>query len=283
MHTYFDLEKERDCRNEHVQRVAFSLSSIETKLFVHFVKFALRPLTRINVVFQTTMSKISTMQRDILDLLHFYLSNLIKSRVLRSTDDLTTIAYDDIRNQLSNEELGVGTSTLLLLAEFQHEVEATPIETRFFLPLGSFIRKLNEKCLQNFLLSDLSLLDPHQQEHVPPASVVHLCSRFFTACPSDQRDDILSEFRDFRATSDECLPTLDFPTTDSPGIESFWMAMSEITLSDQTIYRFEISLNYAKSFLYCPMAMQIQSACSAWFLKLKRISEVAFFLPLLPI
>ena len=155
MHTYFDLEKERDCRNERVQRVAFSLSSIETKLFVHFVKFALRPLTCFNVVFQTTMSKISTMQRDILDLLHFYLSNLIKGSVLRSTDDLTTIAYDDIRNQLSNEELGVDTSTLLLLAEFQDEVEATPIETRFFLPLGSFIRKLYEKCLQNFLLKIL--------------------------------------------------------------------------------------------------------------------------------
>ena len=49
---------------------------------------------------------------------------------------------------------------------------------------------------------------------------------------------ILSEFREFRAIPDECLPTLDFPTTDSSGIESFWMAMSEITLSDQTIYRF---------------------------------------------
>ena len=102
------------------------------------------------------------------------------------------------------------------------------------------------------VLSDLSLLDPRQREHVPPASVVRLCSRFFTACPSDQRDDILSEFRDFRATSDECLPTLDFPTTDSPGIESFWMAMSEITLSDQTIYRFGNLAKLCKILLVLP-------------------------------
>ena len=72
LHTYFDLEKERDRRNKRIQRVVSSLSSIETKLFVHFVKFALCPLTRFNVVFQTTMSKISTMERDILDLLHSY-------------------------------------------------------------------------------------------------------------------------------------------------------------------------------------------------------------------
>ena len=102
------------------------------------------------------------------------------------------------------------------------------------------------------VLSDLSLLDPHQREHVPPASVVHLCSRFFTACPSDQWDDILSEFRDFRATPDECLPTLDFPTTESPGIESFWMAMSEITLSDQTIYRFGNLAKLCKILLVLP-------------------------------
>ena len=194
LHAYFDLEKECDRRNERVQRVAFSLSSIETKLFVHFVKFALRPLTRFNVIFQTTTSKISTMQRDILDFLRSYLSNLVKDSVLRSTDDLTTIAYDDIRNQLSNEELGVGTSTLLLLAEFQDEVEGTPIETRFFSSIRLFYQETVRIFFAKFpfkdpVLSDLSLLDPRQREHVPPASVVRLCSRFFTACPSDQRDD----------------------------------------------------------------------------------------------
>ena len=240
LHAYFDLEKEHDHRNERVQRVASSLSSIDTKLFVHFVKFALRPLTRFNVVFQTTTSKISTMQRDILDLLRSYFSNFIKGTLLRSTDD---IAYDDVENQLSNEELGVGISTLLLLAEFQDEIEGTPIETRFFSSVRLFYQETVRKMFAKFpfkdsVLTDLSLLDPHQREIISLASVVRLCSRFFTACPSEQRDDILNEFRDFRATPDEYLPTLDFPTTDSSGIESFWMAMSEITLSDQTVYRF---------------------------------------------
>ena len=47
-----------------VLRVASPPSSIETELYVHFVQFALRPLTRFNAVFQTTSSKISTMQSD---------------------------------------------------------------------------------------------------------------------------------------------------------------------------------------------------------------------------
>ena len=65
MHAYFDLEKERESRNERVKRVASSLSSVETKLLVHFAKFALHPFTSFNAVFQ---SKISTMQHDILGL-----------------------------------------------------------------------------------------------------------------------------------------------------------------------------------------------------------------------
>ena len=128
----------------------------------------------------------------------------------------------------------VGTSTLLLLAEIQDEVEGTPIETRFFSSVRLFYQETVRNMFVKFpfkdpVLKDLSLLDRLQRENVPPASVVRLCSRFFTACPSDQRDDILSEFREFRAIPDECLPTLDFPTTDSSGIESFWMAMSEIS------------------------------------------------------
>ena len=104
------------------------------------------------------------MQRDILDL-HSYLSNFIKGSVLCSIDDLTTIAYDDIQNQLSNEELGVGTSTLLLLAEFQDEVEGTPIETCFFSSVRLFYQETVRKMFAKFpfkdsVLSDLSLLDP---------------------------------------------------------------------------------------------------------------------------
>ena len=53
------------------------------------------------------------------------------------------------------------------------------------------------------VIRDLSLLDPHQRENVPPASVVRYVVDFSLLAPSDQQDDILSEFRDFRATPDE--------------------------------------------------------------------------------
>ena len=77
------------------------------------------------------------------------------------------VAYDDFASQLSNEDLGVGTSTLLLLLEFQDEIEGTPVETRFFSSVRLFYRETGHKMLAKFLfkdpvLTDLGLLDPRQ-------------------------------------------------------------------------------------------------------------------------
>ena len=55
-----------------------------------------------------------------------YLSNLSDPNVLRSTDDITNIDYRDQSNQVSDDELGVGTSTrLFLCGELQDDVEGT--------------------------------------------------------------------------------------------------------------------------------------------------------------
>ena len=59
---------------------------------------------------------------------------------LCSTDDVTIVAIDDFASQLSNEELGVGTSTLLLLSEFQDEIKGTPVETCFFFFCETFLK-----------------------------------------------------------------------------------------------------------------------------------------------
>ena len=125
LHVYFDLEKERDCRNEHAKRVASSLCS--SCMFTLFS--VLYALLRASVLcFRLELARFPQCKVIIiLDLLRSYLSNFIQASVLRSTDDVTMVAYDDFTSSLSNEELGVGTSTLLLLSEFQ---EDTPVEIR---------------------------------------------------------------------------------------------------------------------------------------------------------
>ena len=61
--------------NGHVTRVAGSLTSIETKLYVQFIAFAVHPLNSFNTAFQAKATKIGTMQ-SIVDPLCSYLINM---------------------------------------------------------------------------------------------------------------------------------------------------------------------------------------------------------------
>ena len=51
------------------------------------------------------------------------MSNFIDPKVLQECDDVTTIDFKDADNQLSDDELGIGTSTrLLLCAELEDDI-----------------------------------------------------------------------------------------------------------------------------------------------------------------
>ena len=61
------------------------------------------------------------------------MSNFVDPDILKSEDDITAISYLDRSKQVNDDELGVGTSTrLLLCGELEDKVVGTHIETRFF-------------------------------------------------------------------------------------------------------------------------------------------------------
>ena len=127
-----------------VKRVALSLRKVETKLYCHFVAFALRPLNSFNTTFQTSASKIGTLQEDVRNLLRGFLSNFIQPELLAATpnDGIHSIDFENIANQLSNDELGIGSAARLLLIGNSDELEGTQEEQNFF----QFVRKYNSTC-----------------------------------------------------------------------------------------------------------------------------------------
>ena len=114
-HAYFDREVDIEPGNERVQRITKQLKKPIVKLICHFVSFALKPLNKFNIAFQTHASRTGSLQSDVRTLLRGYLSNFIKPEVLSGADDVTSIDYTDPNNQVSDDELGIGTLTRLLL------------------------------------------------------------------------------------------------------------------------------------------------------------------------
>ena len=58
-------------------------------------------------------SKIGTLQKDMRDLLRAFLSNFIKPELLAATSDamIHGFDYENTANQVSDDELGIGTAT----------------------------------------------------------------------------------------------------------------------------------------------------------------------------
>ena len=112
---YFDRQVDIEAANDHVRRIATQLKDQEAKLLCHFVSYALKPFNQFSASFQTHASRIGRLQLDVCTLLRGFMSNFIDPNVLKSTNDITSIKYQDRCNQVTDAELGVGTSTRMLL------------------------------------------------------------------------------------------------------------------------------------------------------------------------
>ena len=130
--------------DDHVQ-VAKQLADPEVKLFCHFVAYAMKPINKDSI--QTHASCVGTLiiRSVVHKLLRVLLTNFIEPKVPQSTDD---ISYQDRSQQVKDDELGIGTSThMLLCGELEDEVVGTRIETRFLGVCVSFIvRQVLQRC-----------------------------------------------------------------------------------------------------------------------------------------
>ena len=231
LHAYFDRLAEEEQNDDRVQRVASSLSSLQTKLICRFVLYALEALNKFTTIFQTHASRIGTMQQDMLSLLRGYLANFIKPDVIVAADDITALDYTDRGNQLSNNSLAVGTKTLLFLSEMEDDIEGTTMEWRFFESVRLFYETAVSKMLAKFpfkdkTISDLAFLDPRNRVKTSSASIIRLTKRFLTD-NSDKIDAIVAEFLSFQVAPDSQLPIFD-PKTDA-AIDHFWSLMGKQT------------------------------------------------------
>ena len=77
----------------------------------------MKPLAKSSAAFQTHAKCIESLQADVQTLVQAYLSNFIHPEIIHGTDDILTVDYRDRRCQLTDDELGIGTSPILFLLD----------------------------------------------------------------------------------------------------------------------------------------------------------------------
>ena len=242
LHAYFDREVESD-HNARLQRIAKHLKNPEVKLLCHFVSYALKVFSKFSLAFQTHTSRIGTLQSDVHNLLKSFLSNFIVPSVLRQSEDLTKISYQDKKLQLKDSELGVGTSTRMrLCGELEDEIVGTTLETRFYQNVRIFYETAVCKIIGKFPFNEtvfkkLLMLDPRNRLKAETADVLDLANRFMSFTQNDM-DSLTMEYLDYRSCTDDKLPKF-YPQSDA-AIDHFWAEIGEIkTVTDLETLRFE--------------------------------------------
>ena len=138
LRAYFDRERGS---NDRARRVAESLMDVDTKLWCHFIAYALKPLNSFNTALQTSASKIGTLQHDISQLLRSYLGNFIRPECLVDlpVDAVTQFDFDQPDMQVCDTELAIGTATHCWRKKTA--LRELSVKWHFLLVFASFIRK----------------------------------------------------------------------------------------------------------------------------------------------
>ena len=149
LYAFFDRQVDIEPRNERVKSIAKQMAAPITRLICQFVLFAIEPLNKFTTLFQTNASRVGTVQADFLALLRCYLASFVDAAVIQqcADNDLPNIDYCDHSNQLSNSELGIGTTARLALLE-DKESRDPGMEDRFF----AAARQFYEVCVKKLLL-----------------------------------------------------------------------------------------------------------------------------------
>ena len=229
LRAYFDRERGT---NDRAHRVADALMEVETKLWCHFIAFALKPLNTFNTALQTSASKIGTLQHDISQLLRSYLTNFVRPECHADVtmDSIYEFNFCNGAVAVPDPELAIGTATRLLLEEEADSIEGTGKEVAFFAAVREFYKEAVHKMVSKFpfrdsTIRDLNLLDPKNRRSVTSSSAIRLAKRFASVTSHEELDGLDAELRDYKSMPDNQLPSVD--ASSAAALDHFWQDMGD--------------------------------------------------------
>ena len=247
--SFFRSSSEETCK---VRSILSRLENPLLKPLLLFLSYILPSMDRFNRVFQkSTENTTCELYTEMCRLLKMYAANLLKSEVISAVgSDLSLLSVTD-ENQLSDENLGIGTRTWTDLAELESEHELK----RFFSSVRKFYVATITKMLQKFpfgdsLLKDLGILQPEKTTSYSFDLIQRLAKRFPQLGLADEAsiDQLREEFIDFTLSPLDLPSVSEYKAADfmvRPRVGIFWSKVGKIrTLEGQDRFGLLCKLMY---------------------------------------
>ena len=166
-----------------VKRCASYLSNPEMHLYLHFISFILQPLNDFNTMFQADESKIGYLKDEITFLLRKFMGNVVKAKIIQSTEDLTAVSFKNC--QFQDNIIAVRVTSRAYMVDHADEIRPS----RFFMSVRKFYEAVTSKMFPKF------------RGDLPQSTLTDLARRVPSLMPQDQWDQLEEEFLNFRRNS----------------------------------------------------------------------------------
>ena len=230
------------CEEAETVKVRNIISRLEnplTKPLLLFLSFILPSVDRFNRLFQkSTESTTSQLYDEMNRLVRLYASNFLTSdTILAANDNLRLLDLAE-ENQVTNEDLGIGTETWMSVAELESTHDTAP----FFEAVRGFYVSSTKKMLNKFpfgdtLMKDLSVLQPENTSLFPFSKIISLAKRFpqIGLSESASLDQLQEEFQDFKLSPGDLPSIVKYKAADGvlrakAGL--FWSEVNKMTTLD---------------------------------------------------
>uniref|UniRef100_H2ZVY8 DUF4371 domain-containing protein n=1 Tax=Latimeria chalumnae TaxID=7897 RepID=H2ZVY8_LATCH len=159
---YFGSNNETE-KPGRVQCIYTYIQDEEMHLYFLFLEHGLDDLLAYNVFFQAEDSRVAYLWEESIKLLKMLLNQFVKSVVLSSADDVTTVDFQDLTNQKENKKLSVGAKAKNFIA-VNGDLDTATLE-KVYAGVGKFYSAAVQKLLKKLPLTDkilqaLGLLHP---------------------------------------------------------------------------------------------------------------------------
>lgn len=244
--SYFQSHSE----NQKSRDIEKRLTDPMMKIYTCFLHNATQSFDKFNLIFQDKAPILFKLNGSVEELLHDIGSRFIVPKVLRE-QNVQEIDVSNPEVHCADENLFVGFLTRRHLVS---EEEIPSDKTRqFFKDARSFYVRSFQKVKEKFpvrdkVLTNLSVVNPENQEDVTPEQILTLAERFPNAVKADVKEQLHLEVLDYTSTNLEKV----IPNYRNLAVDEFWGRLSKVKSVNTGQVRFKELCQLMKLLLVLP-------------------------------
>ena len=200
--SYFNSHEQLE-RDAKIIKIAELLQSHLFKLYYSFLAAVIPSFNKFNLLFQEESPVLYRLYNEQDDLLKGFLAKYIKATAIAAMEEANDVNYENVENQLSDEDVFIGSQTRIYLVQHEDDLIASSQFQEFFTNVRQYYCEATRQIKKRFSFGDtvlkhLIVLDPEKRLSVTTSNIAGLAVRFPNIIRGEDVDKLIDEFLEYQ-------------------------------------------------------------------------------------